>query len=75
MDKKNKKEIVQVNIEAVIMTTDSKGRASGFTKHGATVAQSNFGITLEELTTQMLTELAKKELEDIVNLEKDVPSK
>lgn len=75
MDKKNRKEVVQVNIEAIIMTTDSKEKVCGFSKHVATVSQSDFAITLEELATKILTELTKQELESIADLEKEVPSK
>lgn len=47
-------EVVQMNVEGIIMVTDGQGKASGLFKHGATIMQANFNITLADLSVKIL---------------------
>ncbi len=74
--KKNSMEVVQINIEAIVMTTNAEGKAVEFNQHKATVAQANFKVTLNDIAKSVLegiTNKKDKEPEKIIDNSKVAP--
>ena len=78
MPKKETLEVLQLNVQAVITVTDSKGKVAHLLKQEASVMEANFDITLEQLAKEILKDVRKAQAEQAAaatNAAKVLPGK